>query len=201
MNALIVHYGPGPDSYTQESVAYVKQLLQDKGMLVNEQDLAAKLPGLYSRREMAAYINRNFLKKEVQPDETNLLASYDEYAKQLIAADFLVLAFPIYNFSMPAAVKAWIDAVAQPRQTFKYGMYGSEGLLKANKALVLISSGSTRIGSSRDFASPYIEYALKFMGIKEVSFTGATGTKLMQDREKLMNEFKQNLANQLKDLV
>lgn len=196
---LVVHYGPGPKSYTQKSVAYVVENFKQKGLTVIEQDLAASLPSLYSPKQMAAYVNRNFLKESISEDESKLLEQYDSYAQELVSADALVIAFPVYNFSIPAAIKAWIDAVAQPRQTFKYGMYGPEGLLKAKKALVLMSSGSTRISSSRDFATPYIEHVLKFMGIKEVLTSGVTGTRLTQDRQKQMSDFKVQLEELLQD--
>ena len=87
----------------------------------------------------------------------------------------LVIGSPIYDFSIPSVLKAWIDMIARARLTFRYTEDGVEGLLKGKKAYVIVPSGGVPMGSPMDFATPYLRHALGFVGITDVEFVGATG--------------------------
>ena len=91
---------------------------------------------------------------------------------ELLAADTLVLAVPMYNFSVPSTLKAWFDHVLHPGQTFEYTVSGHRGLLSAKKAIVLISSAgdySEAPASGMDFVEPYVRAILGFMGITDIT--------------------------------
>ncbi len=92
-----------------------------------------------------------------------------------MAADILVIGAPIYNFSVPASLKAWIDLIARVRLTFRYTDEGPVGLLDGKKAYVLTPSGGVPVGSAVDFATPYLRHALGFVGIDDVQIIGAQG--------------------------
>jgi FMN-dependent NADH-azoreductase len=79
----------------------------------------------------------------------------------------------VYNFSIPASLKAWIDLISRARKTFRYTEDGPEGLLKGKKAYILLASGGTKAGSEIDFATPYLKHALKFVGIEDVTIIAA----------------------------
>ena len=111
----------------------------------------------------------------VDPADEAAMTLSDELVAELAAADVLVIGAPMYNFSIPATLKAWIDLVARPRLTFRYTENGPEGLLKGKKAYVLVSSGGVPVGSPADFATPYLRHVLGFMGITDVEFIGAAG--------------------------
>jgi FMN-dependent NADH-azoreductase len=72
------------------------------------------------------------------------------------AADVLVLGAPIYNFSIPAAMKAYIDQICRAGLTFKFSETGPEGLVKGKKAYIVVASGGTEVGSPYDMATPYL---------------------------------------------
>ncbi|MEL6385429.1 MAG: NAD(P)H-dependent oxidoreductase [Cyanobacteria bacterium J06626_18] len=97
---------------------------------------------------------------------------------ELRAADVLLLTTPIYNFSIPGALKAYIDLVCRPRLTFRYTEEGPVGLLDCRAYLVITSAG-TPIDSEVDFSTPYLRHILGFMGIDEVVVIGCDG---LQDR-------------------
>lgn len=102
-------------------------------------------------------------------------ATSEAYISQLEAADVLVISAPIYNFSVPAALKAWIDQIAKAGRTFAYTGPGQvEGLLKNKKAYVVITAGGVKLGSAWDFASPYLRHVLGFIGITDVEFIDAS---------------------------
>lgn len=97
------------------------------------------------------------------------------YIDELRDADALVLAAPMYNFSTPSTVKAWIDHVARAGISFAYRENGPVGLLNVKKAYVVSTRGGQYAGSGFDHLSPWIEQVLKFVGIQEIEFIYAEG--------------------------
>jgi len=73
--------------------------------------------------------------------QKEMVALSDELIAELEAADTIVLAVPMYNFSIPSTLKAWIDHVARRGRTFRYTEKGPEGLLKNKKVFVLGARG------------------------------------------------------------
>lgn len=134
--------------------------------------------------------------------QKNALALSDSLINEIKAADTLVIGLPIYNFGVPAAMKAWIDQVARVGVTFKYSETGPVGLLKNKRAIVLMASGGTEVGSDIDFASNYMKFILNFIGISDVTIIAADA--LMQDSETKTAEALQliaELTNETKDHV
>lgn len=109
------------------------------------------------------------------------LALSDTLVAELKAADTLVIGLPVYNFGVPAALKAWIDQVARAGLTFNYTAAGPQGLLKGKRAIVAMASGGTGAGSPIDFATPYIRHILGFLGITDVTVIAADGMNIEPD--------------------
>ena len=121
-----------------------------------------------------AWIGANFTAAEERSaDQRATLAESDALVAELKAADVIVIGTRIYNFSVPAALKAWIDMVARARLTFRYTENGPEGLLKGKRAYVVIASGGVPVGSALDFATPYLRHVLGFIGITDVEVIAA----------------------------
>ena len=138
---------------------------------VARRDLANGLPFIDE-----AWVAANFTPEEDRSGQhRQILAFSDTLVAELAAADVLVIGAPIYNFSLPAALKAWIDMIARARLTFQYTENGPEGLLTNKKAYVLVPSGGVPVGSPMDFSTPYLRHALSFVGITDVEFIGAQG--------------------------
>lgn len=127
------------------------------------------------------FIDEAWIAANFTPDEDrnghhrDALVYSDTLVAELKAADVLVIGAPIYNFSLPATLKAWIDMIARARLTFHYTESGPEGLLDNKKAYVVVPSGGVPVGSPMDFATPYLRHALGFVGITDVEFIGAQG--------------------------
>lgn len=102
-----------------------------------------------------------------------LLAQSDTLVAEIEAADLLVIGLPIYNFGIPAALKAWVDLVARAGRTFRYTADGPVGLLTGKRAIVTVASGGTQAGSDIDFATGYIRHVLGFLGIEDVDIIAA----------------------------
>jgi FMN-dependent NADH-azoreductase len=121
-----------------------------------------------------AWINANFTAEEERtPQHREVLAASDTLVAEMQAADVIVIGSPIYNFGVPAALKAWVDMIARARLTFRYTANGPEGLLKGKKAYVVIASGGVPVDSAVDFATPYLRQALRFVGITDVDVIAA----------------------------
>ena len=121
-----------------------------------------------------AWINANFTAAEERSAEQRAaLAESDTLVEELKGADVLVIGVPIYNFGIPAALKAWIDMVARARLTFRYTENGPRGLLEGKKAYVIVASGGVPVDSAVDFATPYLRHALAFIGITDVDVIAA----------------------------
>lgn len=122
----------------------------------------------------AAWVDANLAEPEARTAaQRQALAKSDELVGELMAADVLVIATPIYNFGVPASLKAWIDQVARARMTFRYTEYGPEGLLAGKKAYILAASGGTEVGSAIDFATPWLKFVLGFLGITDIELIAA----------------------------
>ncbi|NNC59646.1 MAG: FMN-dependent NADH-azoreductase [Erythrobacter sp.] len=117
--------------------------------------------------------------------QTELAAIADELIEELKAADTIVLGVPIYNFSVPATVKAWADLVARAGTTFRYAANGPEGLLTGKKAYLAVASGGTPVGSAMDFMTPWLTFFLGFLGITDVEIVAADGIMGQGGEEKI----------------
>lgn len=114
-------------------------------------------------------------------DQRAALAISDTLVAELLAADVILLGVPVYNFGIPASLKAWIDQVARARVTFRYTENGPEGLLKGKKAYIVFTSGGVAVGSEVDYASSYLRHVLGFLGIEAVEIIAADQQMLRSD--------------------
>lgn len=121
-----------------------------------------------------AWVEANFTPAaERSADHKATLAGSDTLVAELRAADTLVIGLPVYNFSVPTALKAWVDQVARAGLTFRYTADGPKGLLTGKRAIIAIASGGTQLDSDIDFAGRYLRHVLGFIGITQVEFIRA----------------------------
>lgn len=136
---------------------------------VIRRDLSSPLPHITE-----AWVGANFTPVDHRdPAQQDILALSDTLVSELARADTLVIGLPIYNFSVPASLKAWIDLVARTGLTFKYTQTGPQGLLTGKRAILAVASGGTAVGSEIDFATGYLRHVLGFIGITDVKIIAA----------------------------
>jgi FMN-dependent NADH-azoreductase len=141
----------------------------------------------------AAWIEANFTPDENRTQRhLETLALSDELVEELKSADILVIGAPVYNFSIPAALKAWIDMVCRARQTFRYTESGPVGLLTGKTAYVVVATGGVPVGSPVDFATPYLRHALAFIGISDVKIIAAD--RVNSNRDESMDRARAEIA-------
>ncbi len=172
LNVLLISASGRKDSsVTRQLSGELITSLTEAGKIVSirERDLAAGMP-LVDQDWIAA----NFTPIEDRTaDQVATLSFSDSLVEEIKAADLIVIGAPIYNFGVPAALKAWIDQIARARLTFKYTENGPVGLLDNKRAIIIAASGGTEVGSAFDFATGYLRHVLGFVGIREVAMVAA----------------------------
>jgi FMN-dependent NADH-azoreductase len=105
--------------------------------------------------------------------------------EQFLAADVLVIGAPIYNFSIPSQLKAWIDRITVAGRTFRYTAKGPEGLAGGKQIIVALARGGVGRGESHgEFGESYLRFLFGFLGITDIRFVRAEGLAISpQQRE------------------
>jgi FMN-dependent NADH-azoreductase len=163
----------------------IERLQEREGAVeVRVRDLAVAAPSFVD----ADWVDANFTPPEQRDEEQKAaLADSDALVAELKAADVLVIGVPIYNFGIPAALKAWVDMVARARLTFRYTENGPVGLLQGKRAYLAVASGGTAVGSEMDFATGYLRHLLGFLGIDDVQIVAADRLMARGEEEAVRN--------------
>lgn len=110
--------------------------------------------------------------------EREAIRHSNEAVADVREADILVIGAPTYNFSIPSALKAWIDHIVRAGVTFKYDEKGPQGLVQGKKVYIAVSSGgiySEGPMKQMDFNEPYLRFILGFIGLTDITIFRAEG--------------------------
>ena len=122
----------------------------------------------------------------------------DELVGELLACDHLVIATPVYNYNVPAKLKAWIDSIVRKGLTLGFD---GKGLVTGKTATVLVASGGVYTEGSpirdRDIATQYLRMVLGVIGITDVTVVAGGGAKAVDMRETTMEGFIETLESEL----
>ena len=106
---------------------------------------------------------------------------------ELLDADVIVIGAPMYNFSIPSQLKAWIDRITQAGRTFRYTANGPEGLAVGKKAIVVSTRGGFYAGTAyetaMDHQESYLRTILNFIGITDVTYVRAEGVAVSAEKK------------------
>jgi FMN-dependent NADH-azoreductase len=138
-------------------------------------------------------ILRSFFIPEDQltEDDKKSIQLSNEFVKQLLAADIIVIGAPLYNFTIHSSLKAWIDHITRAGITFGYGENGTVGKVTGKKIYVAMSSGgvfSEGPGKANDFVVPYLKSFLGFLGMTDLTAFRAEGLKVPSVKETAMQK-------------
>ena len=102
--------------------------------------------------------------------------------EEVLAADAFVIGAPMYNFTIPSALKAWIDHIVRSGRTFKYGASGPEALVPAGRKVYVIASRGGKYENTPakvvEHQDTYLKHILGFIGLKDVAVIHAEGTAM-----------------------
>ena len=149
---------------------------------VTSRDLAANpLPHL-----SGDFVGAMFVPPDSRTREMNSTLSFaHKLTDELKAADDIVISAPMYNYTVPSSLKAWIDHIVLPFTTFKFGPEGREGLVKGKTAYFICATGDVYSKGPRmrdDFLTPYIKHILGFIGIEDVRIIQVEGVAFDRDQ-------------------
>ena len=178
----------GPHSVSRKlSAAIVDRLRQaNPGLAISYRDLTATPLAHLSGSHLAA-AQGAAPSAEVQAD----LAVGQAVLEEFLAADIVVLGAPMYNFTLPSQLKAWIDRVVVGGKTFRYGANGPEGLAGNKRVIVAISRGGFYGAGTPTAALEHLESYLRgvfgFIGIRNPEIISADGIQVgPEHREKAL---------------
>jgi FMN-dependent NADH-azoreductase len=183
---LAVSYAPGaPHSYTRRLVEAFIDIVQGKYTQLEHLNLLSSPPSLISPAIYDAYYRRNIGHEELSVADQEPIAYSDELALQFKNADVVVLAFPVYAFSLPAAMKAYLEAVTQQEVTFEVTSRGYQGLMTGKKALVLSTSGGdvfSTVSNGSTLAAEQVRQLCAFMNFAEYEVIAVDGLQSSPER-------------------
>jgi FMN-dependent NADH-azoreductase len=142
-----------------------------------------------TRRDLAAnpigHIHETTIAGFYTPDEKldaslkGALALSDQLIDEVNSADTILIATPMYNFTVPSALKSWIDQIVRINRTFSYDGTNFTGLVKARRIVVVAAFGAGGYGgalASADFVTPYLKFLFGFLGVADVTVIPAEAT-------------------------
>jgi FMN-dependent NADH-azoreductase len=147
------------------------------GEVLNRDLATTSLPLITDEWTHAAFADATRL----TPAQRETLAVSDALVEELLAADTIVIGAPMYNLTVSAPLKAWIDQIVRVGRTVLYGADGPQGVLKNKKVIVLTSRGGAfRPGTPTaqyDHQEPYLRHILGFIGLTDITFIHAENQK------------------------
>jgi FMN-dependent NADH-azoreductase len=177
MNILFV------TSSSRGSASYSNRVATNVLAELRARDPAARVTVRDLGREPLPHINDDFVTATrgatiPETDEQRaLLARSETLVDELLAADVIVIAAPMINFTIPSNLKAWIDYVARAGRTFRYSEKGPEGLVKGKQVIVVAARGGVYASNPAfDFQLPYLKSVLGFLGMTDVEVLEVEGT-------------------------
>jgi FMN-dependent NADH-azoreductase len=178
----------GPHSVSRQvSAAIVDRLRQETpGLDITYRDLSLTPLAHLSGSHLAA-AQGAVPEAALQPDLAAGHAVLDEF----LAADIVVLGAPMYNFTIPSQLKAWIDRIVVAGKTFKYGAQGAEGLAGNKRVIVAISRGgfygAGTPAAVGEHLETYLRWVFGFIGVTNPEFISADGIQMgPEHREKAL---------------
>lgn len=149
-----------------------------------------------------AFIDENWVAANFTPvdqrseAQRELLAFSDKLIDEIKQADAIVLTTPMYNFGIPATLKAWIDLISRAGVTFRYTAEGPVGLIKGKRVDIVITTGGVPLQSPVDFVSDYLKQVFRFIGIEDINVIGADQMNVDADSsyQKALDQIEQHYA-------
>ena len=197
MKALVVTYcARGDRSRTAQLVEHATGVLKARKAATEILNIAEDIPDLFTPDRLAAYYERDYGGQKLSAEKVALMKNMDRMTAQLMKADIVVLGYPMYNFSQPAIVKAWIDSVMLKGKTWDFGPKGYLSLMKGRKALVISTSGGVYEGemAAWEHSASLSKTDFAFMGY-EAEAVVASGMNMFPEKEAaLLAEAKKKIA-------
>jgi len=121
---------------------------------------------------------------ELTKEQQQILALSNQLIEEIKQSDTLLIAAPMYNFTVPTQLKNWVDMIARAGVTFTYTEQGPKGLLENKKAIVVTTRGGIHKDAPSDIIAPYLKAVLGFVGITDIEFVYAEALNMGDEMAK-----------------
>ncbi len=121
---------------------------------------------------------------ELSDEQQDILTLSNTLIEEIKQSDTLIIAAPMYNFTVPTQLKNWVDMIARAGVTFAYTEQGPKGLLENKKAVIVTTRGGIHKDASTDIITPYLTTVLGFVGITDVEFVYAEALNMGDEMAK-----------------
>lgn len=172
------------------------KLLHVDSSILGANSTSRELSAAVVARWQAAYPGLQVVRRDLETDPLPHLsagslagadpAEADTAARtmqEFLEADVVVVGAPMYNFSIPSTLKAWIDRLAVAGKTFRYTADGVQGLAGGKKVIIASSRGGYHLDAPSDFQEPYLRFMFGFFGITDIEFVRVEGLAVTPDRK------------------
>ena len=187
---LVIETSPRGDSSISRNMTrrfVAEWQARHPGGIVVDRDLAQTELPFVNAPWLAAYFTPP---EQHSPEMKQTLRVSDELVAEILAADHILIATPVYNYNVPASLKAWVDHIVRKGMTLGHD---GKGLVTGKGATVLIASGGVYTEGSpirdRDIATQYLRLILGVIGITDVTVVAGGGAKAVDMRETTMEGF------------
>ena len=190
---LIVTASANQANATSRSLAQqALELIGDhyKQLEITERDTSSGIPAIDDKWIAASYSGAS------SDSETQArLQLSDQFIEEIRRADEIIIATPMYNFSLPAGLKSWIDHITRAGVTFRYTEEGPIGLLDNKPVTLIVTTGGVPADSNIDFLTPYLRHVLGFIGLKNISLIAADAMNVdpVSNLNKAQGELKRHI--------
>lgn len=121
---------------------------------------------------------------ELSTEQQEILALSNKLIEEIKQSDTLIIAAPMYNFTVPTQLKNWVDMIARAGVTFAYTEQGPKGLLENKKAVIVTTRGGIHKDAATDIITPYLTTVLGFVGITDLEFVYAEALNMGDEMAK-----------------
>lgn len=135
------------------------------------------------------HLGENLIKatrSSAAPSDDEALVRSNKAVQQVKDADIIVIGVPLFNFTIPSTLKAWLDNVVRPGVAFTYSEKGVQGLITDKQVYLAVASGAIYSEGPMkdfDFAAPYLEKVLNFIGVTDITTVRAEGVNMPNLKE------------------
>ncbi len=177
LTLLHIDSSPRTESISSRlAAAFVRRWQKDSpnGKVIHHNTTHENIPYL-DEAMVDAYVTP---RAALTPEQGRTLACSDKFVDELLAADVIVLGVPMWNLSIPASLKAWIDMIVREGRTFAFSAQGVAPLVRAGKRVYVFTGrgGAYPAGSpfhSLDHQEPYLRAILSVIGLTDIEFVHA----------------------------
>ena len=149
-------------------------------LVVTKRDLSASPLPFYDSALISALSTPE---TERTPEQAHSVALADAVIDEVMGADLLIVAAPMYNFNVPAQLKTWMDYVTRAGKTFEYTPQGPKGLLADRPVWITSSRGGLHKGKESDSMTQYLTTYFGFIGFKDLHWVYAEGLNMAEVKD------------------